>query len=100
MWCEIIDGQLPYFYEGILTEEGYLNFLRNELEKYLQTAENKDISYQQHGAPPYNYRAVENYLLKRFNNDNIIGYHLFNDCKNRPTRSPDLNPLDFFMKLS
>ena len=52
------------------------------------------VVFQHDGAPPHYSLAVRNYLLSLFPSDRIIGRG-FSHCW--PPRSPDLNPLDFYL---
>ncbi|CAK1590750.1 unnamed protein product [Parnassius mnemosyne] len=99
MWAGIIGQQLvlhemPARLNGAL----YLNFLQNNLNRILNEAEVPEARIaemwlQHDGAPPHYARAVRDHLNERFPNRWIgrggpIAW---------PPRSPDLNPLDFFL---
>lgn len=99
VWCGIINGHIigPKFYDGTLTGQRYLEFLRDDLPNYLE-----DIPYairlnmilQHDGAPPHNAAIVTNYLNEVYHNK-WIGTH--SEQIQWPARSPDLTPLDFFL---
>lgn len=98
VWCGIIGTHIlgPYFYEGTLTTQRYLNFLEHEFQDYLDDlplALRARMIFQHDGAPPHNSMVVTNYLNTTFG-QNWIG--------NRgptawPARSPDLSILDSFL---
>ena len=74
----------------------YLEFLENDLPAYLENvplAVRLNLWYQQDGAPAHYARIVRMFLNQRFPNRWIGrgGPVLW------PPRSPDLNPLDFFL---
>lgn len=74
----------------------YLEFLENDLPAYLENvplAVRLNLWYQQDGAPAHYARFVRMFLNQRFPNRWIGrgGPVLW------PPRSPDLNPLDFFL---
>lgn len=67
VWCGIIDGYLigPYFYQGTLTGERYLQFLRESLPELLEEVPlnlRNSLIFQQDGAPPHNSHIVTNFL--------------------------------------
>jgi len=74
----------------------YLEFLENDLPAYLENvplAVRLNLWYQQEGAPAHYTRIVRMFLNQRFPNRWIgrDGPVLW------PSKSPDLNPLDFFL---
>lgn len=104
VWAAIVRDRIlgPYFIEGTLTAEKYLNFLRDDLLPALATLypnhNDPDIPddtlwYQQDGAPPHYSIIVRNYLNNIFPN-RWIGRRGQIEW---PARSPDLTPLDFFL---
>lgn len=106
VWAGIIRDRVvgPYFFEGNLTGEMYLDFLRFELIPALAALfpndEDPDVPhpsiwFQQDGAPPHYALPVREFLDQTFT-DQWIGRRGFVEW---PARSPDLNPLDFFMGL-
>lgn len=98
VWIGVIEDQLlgPYFYNGTLTQNRYLNFLETEFQEYLDNlplAIRTQMWFQHDGAPPHNAQSVTNFLQLEFENRWIgnKGPHLW------PPRSPDLSILDFFV---
>ncbi|OXU30556.1 hypothetical protein TSAR_016220 [Trichomalopsis sarcophagae] len=74
----------------------YLEFLENDLPRYLENVPlgvRLRLWYQQDGAPAHYARDVRTFLNQRFPNRWIgrAGPFLW------PPKSPDLNPLDFFL---
>lgn len=99
VWCGILNGQIigPKFYEGTLTGERYLQFLREELLNFIEDVPlhiRHNMILQQDGAPPHNAIIVTNYL-----NTAYPGRWIGNRSEGVkwPARSPDLTPLDFFL---
>lgn len=104
VWAGIIGNRIigPYFIRENLTANGYLNLLRNhvvpDLINLFPNPENaqlirNDIWLQQDGAPPHYGRNVREYLDEIFHT-RWIGRRGEIEW---PPRSPDLNPLDFFL---
>lgn len=98
VWMGVLENHLlgPIFFNGTLTGERYLQFLRNEIEDLLENLPVElyaNLYFQQDGAPPHNTRIVTTYLDDRFPN-RWIGT---NGPIRWPARSPDLTPLDFFL---
>lgn len=98
VWIGVVGDHLlgPYFYNGNLNQDRYLNFLQNELQDYLDDLPlnlRRQIWFQHDGAPPHNARQVTNFLNQEFLNNWVgnTGPHLW------PPRSPDLTVLDFFV---
>ena len=108
VWGGIINNHVigPHFFEGILTANIYLDFLRETLPILLQNfnLQVNNIWFQHDGAPVHGTRAVTNFLTENYgtrwignrgnpwyeNDEEATGPILW------PPRSPDLNPLDFF----
>lgn len=98
VWCGILGDQLigPYFFNGTLTGQQYLDFLMNQLPLLL---ENINLSlrqvmyFQQDGAPAHNSNIVSAHLNRVFPR-RWIGT---NGPIRWPARSPDLTTLDFFL---
>ncbi|OXU18325.1 hypothetical protein TSAR_009497 [Trichomalopsis sarcophagae] len=96
--CCIMNGNLmgPYFFEGNVNSESYLNLIENELPILLEHVDMNTryrMWLQQDGAPPHYARIVRNFLNDRFPNRWIgrggpIAW---------PRRSLDLTPLDFYL---
>lgn len=97
-WGGIIRNRTvgPYFIEGRLNGEGYLNILENNLPDMLDDlplALIPGMVFMQDGAPPHWARGVRDFLDRSFPNSWIgrggpIPW---------PPRSPDLTPCDFFL---
>lgn len=98
VWCGLIGRHLigPYFYEGTLTGQRYLDFLQNKLPELLEDVPlqvRRNMWFQLDGAPCHTARPVQNYLNIHFE-DRWIG---IGGTLTFPPRSPDLTPLDFFL---
>ena len=104
VWAGIVGDRIlgPYFFEGHLTGEIYLNFLRDELlpalaELYPNPTDpdlpHPSLWYQQDGAPPHYARIVRNFLDATFAG-HWIGRR---GPLEWPARSPDLTPCDYFL---
>lgn len=97
VWCAILNNKIigPHFFNVTLNGNVYLNFLQQELEDYfdeLPLEQERNIVFQQDGAPPHSVVAVKNYLNQRFNG--WIG----RDAPIKwPPNSPDLTPMDAFL---
>lgn len=98
VWVGICNGQVigPHFFERTINGQMYLQFLENDLPTYLENipiAARLRLWYQQDGAPAHFARDVRTFLNRQFPNQWIgrAGPFLW------PPRSPDLNPLDFFL---
>lgn len=103
-WAAIVRNRIvgPYFFEGTLNGEDYLNFLQFELIPALAVLfpnpqdpdiPNNEIWFQQDGAPPHYSIAVRQFLDATFPN-RWIGRR---GPIEWPPRSPDITPLDFFL---
>lgn len=99
VWCGIWKGALvgPFFFEGTLKGNDYVNLLRGPLSDFLDDhvslADLSKIWFQHDGAPAHKIGPSQALLRSMFN-DKIIGY---GGLVEWPPRSPDLNPLDFFL---
>lgn len=98
VWCGIIGRYLvgPYFFEGTLNAQRYLELLQNELPDLLDAiplAIRNIMWFQQDGAPAHTSREVTNYLNIVFPNRWIGKF----GPVAWPPRSPDLTPLDYFL---
>lgn len=97
VWMGIFENRLigPFFIDGNLNGDKYLDLLNNQIIPALQ--ENgqlpQNVWFQQDGAPPHYDRRVRVFLDANFPN-RWIGRRGFIEW---PARSPDLNPLDFFL---
>ncbi|EFN66784.1 Transposable element Tc3 transposase, partial [Camponotus floridanus] len=98
VWCGIIETKIigPFFFNGHLNGNRYLEFLQTTFSEYLRDLPLlifRDIIFQQDGAPAHNTRAVVNFLNDRFSNR----WMDTNGPMRWPPRSPDLTPCDFFL---
>lgn len=104
VWAGIINNQIigPYFFNETLNGERYLEFLNNflvpTLKRLFPDNDNPDqidrnIWYQQDGAPPHFAVEVRAYLNEVFPN-RWIGRR---GAIEWPARSPDMTPLDYFL---
>ncbi|CAH2002658.1 unnamed protein product [Acanthoscelides obtectus] len=98
VWCGIIGSKIvgPFFYEGTLTGERYVEFMSEILTNFLDELDlisRHHLHFQQDGAPAHNSRGTYHFLSTTFN-DQWIGT---NGPIPWPPRSPDLNPLDYFL---
>jgi len=96
VWVGIIGRNTigPFFIDGNLTTEVYLQLLRDQVIPHLEVMyPDNNIWFQQDGAPAHFGLPVRNFLNHIFPNRWIgRGGEI-----EWPARSPDLNPLDFFM---
>jgi len=85
----------PFFIDGNLTGEKYLNLLQNRIIPRLhELALNLDnIWFQQDGCPAHNSRVIREYLHNVFPNRVLSTWGTIR----WPPRSPDLSPNDFFL---
>ena len=98
VWCGIINSRIvgPFFYEGTLTGERYVEFMTEIMNNFLDELDlisRQNLHFQQDGAPAHNYGGTYQ-LLNTLFNDQWIGT---NGPIHWPPRSPDLTPLDFFL---
>ncbi|KAJ4449249.1 hypothetical protein ANN_00646 [Periplaneta americana] len=98
MWAGIIGDRLvgPHVLVNRLTGQSYTNFLENTLPHVLEATpliNRQHIHFLHDGAPTHFSRTTRRYLDRRFP-DRWIGR-----CGPIawPPRSPDLNPLDFYL---
>lgn len=102
VWAGIVGGRIvgPFFIHGNLNSEKYLDLLRNHIIPSCRllfpgeyNAIHQQLWFQQDGAPPHFAANVREYLNTQFPG-RWIGRRGAIDW---PARSPDLNPLDFFL---
>lgn len=98
VWIGVIDTNIvgPYFFEGGVNSRSFLNMLHQfvlpELRRLGQNS--NDIIYMHDGAPPHITQEVRDFLSDTFfgwigrGNGSIMEW---------PPRSPDFNPLDFYV---
>lgn len=96
VWGGIIGDHLigPYFFDGNVTGQSYLEMLQNNVIPALveRGYTISDVIFQHDGAPPHFTLDVREWLDNTF--DEWIGRG--GDIL-WPPRSPDYNPLDFFL---
>lgn len=98
VWACILGDRIlgPYFLPTRLNGEVYLGFLQEHLCEMLEDIDlqtRRQLWFMHDGAPAHFHRAVRAYLDERFNHQWIgrggpVAW---------PPRSPDLNPLDFYL---
>lgn len=98
IWAGILGTNIlgPIVLPDILDGNAYLRFLRENLPEFVEDVpldRRGQLIFQQDGAPPHNKRCVTNFLDRTFP-DRWMGR--FGPLR-WPARSPDLNPLDFFL---
>jgi len=108
VWCGLTSEFIlePYFFEdehngqlrtttvnGARYEEMLESFVLPALHDRLTDDDFEQLIYQQDGAPPHIFRPVKNLLEESFGG-RVISRHFPNEW---PPRSPDLNPLDFWL---
>lgn len=98
VWAGILDDRIlgPIILPERLTGQLYKEMLQHNLPEFLEDVplvQRNSIWYQQDGAGPHNARLVTNFLRDQFG-ERWIGT---NGPKRWPARSPDMNPLDFFL---
>jgi hypothetical protein len=99
VWAGIIGRQIlgPIYLPDNLNGANYVEFLQNTMPEFLEEIplfERNNIIFQQDGAGPHNARIVTNYLNQQFPGRWMGRYGPIH----WPARSPDLNPLDFFLR--
>lgn len=96
VWCGIINQDLvgPYFFDRNVDSEAYLELLGDFVipQLILNGYNPAEVWYQHDGAPAHRSLVVQDWLNNNF--DNWIGH---GGTLHWPARSPDLNPLDFFL---
>ena len=90
--CNGIIG--PFFFDEPVTGERYLNMLQTSF--FPQVQQQRDIRFQQDGAPPHYVHCVREWLDINFNG----GWIGRRGPIEWPARSPDLTPMDFFVGCS
>lgn len=104
VWCGLVGDTIlgPYFFEGTLNGEMYLEFLQFELlpalialfpDRQEPDLPDRQLFFQQDGAPPHYAAPVRAFLDEVFHG-RWIGRR---GPIEWPARSPDLNPLDYFL---
>jgi len=98
VWAGIMGTKIlgPVILPETLNGASYLEFLAENLPDFLEEIPLLDrnrLIFQQDGAGPHNARIVTNYLNQQFPGRWMGRYGPIH----WPARSPDLNPLDFFL---
>lgn len=89
IWSNGVVG--PYFFEGNLTSESYLQMVKNNIIPELEDHSNfQTMICQQDGAPAHYGQVVRNYL-----DDTFSQWISRRGTIEWPPRSPDLTPCDF-----
>jgi hypothetical protein len=89
IWSNGVVG--PYFFEGNVTSENYLQMLKNNIIPELEEHSNfQTMIWQQDGAPAHYGQVVRNYL-----DDTFVQWISRRGTIEWPPRSPDLTPCDF-----
>lgn len=98
VWSGILEDQLfgPYFFPGTVTANSYTTMLTDYLlpEMRNRGIEPRAVVYMHDGAPAHTARSVADFLT------NTFSHHIGGDQRAFiawPPRSPDLNPLDFYL---
>lgn len=103
LWSGILNGQLigPFQLPDRLNGHQFLNFLRNDLPLLLEDIDietRRNMVLQCDGAPCHYAMEVRNHLNRRFSEKWIGRCGRGDACLIAwPPRSPDLNPIDFFV---
>lgn len=97
VWAGVIGNQFlgPHIFQGNLNGATYLHFLQNDLPRILEDVapeQRQNIIYQQDGAPPHYTLEVRAWL-----DANYPGWIGRGGDVAWPARSPDLNPMDFYV---
>jgi Helix-turn-helix domain (DUF4817) len=98
VWAGIIGNILvgPHFFPNRLNGDVYYNFIRDDLPELMDAVPLRTrllMWFMHDGAPPHFAIAVRNYLNQQYP-DRWIGR---GGPHQWPARSPDLNPLDFYL---
>lgn len=95
VWAGLIGHQIvgPFFINGNLTGEMYLDLLQQRIIPAINNLNIGDVWFQQDGAPPHYTQNVRHYLHQVFP-QRWIGR---GGEVEWPARSPDLAPNDFFL---
>jgi transposase len=89
IWSNGIVG--PFFFEGNVTSESYLQMLKDNIIPQLQEHSGfSTMIWQQDGAPPHYGKIVRDYL-----DDTFVRWIGRRGTVEWPPRSPDLTPCDF-----
>ena len=96
VWCGLLARGLigPFFFEGTVTGEAYLEMLRSSILPAIRSLYEKiEVFYQQDGASPQYHRDVQAFL-----DENLQGHWIGRRGTSEfPRISPDLTPLDLYL---
>ncbi len=96
VWCGILKNKLigPFFIEGNINGDNYLQLLQESVLPALVREDNfQELYFMHDGAPAHFKNVVREWLCEKFTG-RVIGRR---GNVEWPPRSPDLNPLDFFL---
>ncbi|EZA56990.1 hypothetical protein X777_03174 [Ooceraea biroi] len=98
VWCGVLHNRIigPFFIDGTLNGQKYADFLSQQLPNLLEEVPLEtrlQMWYQHGGCPAHNARVARTVLHEMFP-ERWIGRGGYISW---PARSPDLNPLDFFV---
>lgn len=98
VWCGIYRNQIvgPFFYQRTLDGRRYLQLLQTSVTDFLDDLPLQQVLemwFQHDGAPPHRFGPVGEWI------NNVFGQRCFGygGITEWPPRSPDLNPLDYFL---
>lgn len=99
-WVGIIDDQVigPYFFDGYINSNSYAQMVTEYVIPELEDRgiDPREVIYMHDGAPPHKPNFVQDMLNQHFRG--FIGPGDIQKALLKwPARSPDLNPLDFFL---
>lgn len=97
VWAGIVDHNIlgPIFIDGNLTGEKYVSLLQDEVADLVEDLDFLNECWYMHdGCPAHNSRYAREFLHNSFPGCVIGSYE---EPLAWPPRSPDLNPLDFFL---
>lgn len=99
VWCGILNERIigPFFFEGNLNAQRFLEFLEHDFMDALENIplqDHRNLHFQLDGSPVHNAALVREWLNTHFENC-WIGRN--SPLVEWPPRSPDLTPLDFFL---
>lgn len=83
----------PYFFPRNVDATSYRDVLEMFLLPDLRAANLGDVWFLQDGAPAHTAAMVRDFLVENFGRDRLIGRYFDVPW---PSRSPDLNPVDYF----
>jgi hypothetical protein len=96
VWCAFSARNVfgPYIFEGSVNQHSYLQMLQTYFwPKLLHVRDYKKYWFQQDGASAHTAIAVQEWLTDKFSTKFVNKFRW-------PSRSPDLNPCDFFVGIS